>query len=428
MDNYNDYEEEPKKFVLTRGMVLIFAIILIILIVIIVTTVSSLNKNKKQKITKDDCLYLEKRMEEETPTIIERLKLDINIEPQKIDLKDFLDENGGPIVAKKVPATKICEGYVLTKLNNDKTDLKAYIKCDDIYITKGYETNKEENTKITTTTKFVDKEKPTIVLKGEEVIRLSIGSEYNDPGVIAKDNIDGDITSKVTISGKVNTNIASTYVLIYTIKDKAGNSSEISRKVIVEKKVTTTTKKTSYTTTITTIKTTTKTTTRRNTTPPTIILSGSTTITINQGTSYKEPGYSARDVYGNNLTNRVKVSSNVNVNKAGSYTIKYTVTDSYGNTSSKTRIVIVKSSGTGVTSIKVTPNTATIQKNKTLKLTITKTPSNATNSGYTYSSSNSNIATVSSSGIVTGKNVGTVTITVKSSNGKTATCTITVTN
>ena len=57
MDNYNDYEDEPKKFVLTRGMVLLIAIILIVLIIVIVSIIISSNKNKKTKITEDDCVY-----------------------------------------------------------------------------------------------------------------------------------------------------------------------------------------------------------------------------------------------------------------------------------------------------------------------------------------------------------------------------------
>lgn len=435
MDNYNEYEDKPKKFVITRGMVLIFAIILIVAIVLIIVLTSK--KKDKNELNKEAYLYLEKRMEEETPTTIERLNLDIALEPQKIELKEFLDENGGPIVTSKVPAAKLCDGYVIAKMKDDISDIKAYIKCGKYYVTKGYETEKEETEeKTTTTTKEKDSEKPVITLNGEENVRITVGNVFKDPGVKATDNIDGDITSKVTITGKVNEKVPATYILIYTIKDSSGNSAKVSRKVIVEEKTTTTTNRTTNRTTTKTTKYTTKYTTRyttkktttRKIASPTIILSGNSTVTINQGSSYKEPGYSARDAYGTNLTSRVKVTSNINTSRAGSYTIKYTVTDSYGNTSSKTRTVIVKSSGTGVTSIKVTPNTATIQKNKTLRLTVTKSPSNATNSGYTYSSSNSNIATVNSSGVVTGKNVGTVTITVKSSNGKTATCTVTVTN
>lgn len=53
-------------------------------------------------------------------------------------------------------------------------------------------------------------------------------------------------------------------------------------------------------------------------------------------------------------------------------------------------------------------------------------PSNATNQNLKWSSSNSRIATVNDAGIVTGKSEGTVTITAKSSNGKSASCTVRV--
>lgn len=55
-------------------------------------------------------------------------------------------------------------------------------------------------------------------------------------------------------------------------------------------------------------------------------------------------------------------------------------------------------------------------------------PGNATNKSITWSSSNGNIASVDGNGRVTGKSKGTVNITASSSNGKTATCKVTVYN
>ena len=66
-----------------------------------------------------------------------------------------------------------------------------------------------------------------------------------------------------------------------------------------------------------------------------------------------------------------------------------------------------------------------LEKGKTFTLTKTLTPSNAYDS-VTWTSSNSNVASVSSSGVVTAKGVGTATVTVKTYNGKTASCTVTV--
>ncbi len=71
---------------------------------------------------------------------------------------------------------------------------------------------------------------------------------------------------------------------------------------------------------------------------------------------------------------------------------------------------------------------ATLMKNETLALKATVTPSNAANKAVTWKSSNTKIATVSSSGKVTAKSPGTVTITctAKDGSGQKATCKITV--
>ena len=82
-----------------------------------------------------------------------------------------------------------------------------------------------------------------------------------------------------------------------------------------------------------------------------------------------------------------------------------------------------------VTSVTMSPTTASIAVNATSQLTATVAPSNATNKNVTWSTSNSTVATVSSTGLVTGKLVGTATITVTTADGsKTATCAVTVTS
>lgn len=80
------------------------------------------------------------------------------------------------------------------------------------------------------------------------------------------------------------------------------------------------------------------------------------------------------------------------------------------------------------TAIKLNKTNVNISIGQTVQLTATITPSNATNKAITWTSSNPNIATVNSTGKVTGKTQGTATITVQTSNGKTARCTVNVTN
>ena len=77
------------------------------------------------------------------------------------------------------------------------------------------------------------------------------------------------------------------------------------------------------------------------------------------------------------------------------------------------------------TSVSLNKTALTLDVGKSYTLTKTVSPSNAVIS-YTWSSSNTSIATVDSNGKVTAKKAGTVTITVKTSNGKTATCKVTV--
>ena len=78
------------------------------------------------------------------------------------------------------------------------------------------------------------------------------------------------------------------------------------------------------------------------------------------------------------------------------------------------------------TSVALNKTTLTLDTGKTLNLKATVYPSNAANKKCTWRSSNTSVATVDSNGKVTAKKAGTATITVKTSNGKTATCKVTV--
>lgn len=78
-------------------------------------------------------------------------------------------------------------------------------------------------------------------------------------------------------------------------------------------------------------------------------------------------------------------------------------------------------------SIKIEPKEAEIGVGKTVNLTATISPLNATEKSIKWSSADDKIAKVSSTGVVTGVGKGTVTITAKTANNKTATATIKVT-
>lgn len=72
---------------------------------------------------------------------------------------------------------------------------------------------------------------------------------------------------------------------------------------------------------------------------PVITLTGSSSITIEQGTEYSEPGWTASDNVDSSLT--VNVEGAVDANVVGDYRLIYSTSDDAGNTTSVTRTVSV---------------------------------------------------------------------------------------
>ena len=122
----------------------------------------------------------------------------------------------------------------------------------------------------------------------------------------------------------------------------------------------------------------------------------------------------------------VSPSGLVTAKSAGTATITCTAQD--GSGVKATCKITVKNPVVKVTKVTLNKTTATLAPKETLTLKATVTPTNATNKAVTWKSSNTKIATVSSSGKVTAKVAGTVTITcrAKDGSGKKATCKITV--
>jgi hypothetical protein len=76
---------------------------------------------------------------------------------------------------------------------------------------------------------------PAIVLLGGEEVSITVGSEYEDTGAIATDNVDGELTGQIVVNGVVDMTKAGVYTLIYSVSDAAGNTATATRTVTVEK-------------------------------------------------------------------------------------------------------------------------------------------------------------------------------------------------
>ena len=80
---------------------------------------------------------------------------------------------------------------------------------------------------------FDDGVTPTITISGPSTVYFAIGGKYAEPGYSAKDNLDGDITEKVEVSGDIDFEKSGTYYVQYKVTDSSGNTAKLTRKIVV---------------------------------------------------------------------------------------------------------------------------------------------------------------------------------------------------
>lgn len=130
--------------------------------------------------------------------------------------------------------------YILYKNHKHKSMIKARITLvitsiiiivTQFYYHKDISSNNDSNEIIQVSK--IDTIPPTITLKGEDEVILKPHTTYIEPGYIAIDDQDGDITDKVKITREKLEDRH--YAVHYVVIDSAGNSSQvITRKVTVE--------------------------------------------------------------------------------------------------------------------------------------------------------------------------------------------------
>ncbi len=158
----------------------------------------------------------------------------------------------------------------------------------------------------TRTVTIVDTQAPEILLETKEGAFTVPGEPYQEEGFSARDNYDGDLTAQVVrqeADGKVT----------YSVTDSAGNTAQAVRDIYYYDPV-----------------------------APEISLLGMEKITISQGIDFVDPGCTALDNGDGDISSQVTLNSDLNTDVPGTYTLTYSVTDSYGNTASVTRQVTVK--------------------------------------------------------------------------------------
>lgn len=144
-----------------------------------------------------------------------------------------------PEISTEGNEIKVCPGKEVTEISYKATDEydgditnKVISNYTSDLISLYVKDSSNNETKKEITVIHEDKEAPKINLLGNDTIYLSVGSKYNEPGYKAIDNCDGDITSKVVVSGTVGGQ-AGIYKLTYSVTDDAGNKTDVTRTVRV---------------------------------------------------------------------------------------------------------------------------------------------------------------------------------------------------
>ncbi|MBR3199033.1 MAG: polysaccharide deacetylase family protein [Bacilli bacterium] len=130
------------------------------------------------------------------------------------------------------PETKFKEeGFKVTDNYDKNLDKKVKIKKEKDKIIYSVTDTSGNKTKIIRKLIYQDKTKPEITLNGGDNATLYVGTAYKEQGAKAIDNCDGDLTKEIKQTGSVDSNKVGKYTITYTVKDKAGNETTLTRTV-----------------------------------------------------------------------------------------------------------------------------------------------------------------------------------------------------
>lgn len=161
---------------------------------------------------------------------------------------------------------------------------------------RGNTTTVERKVKVTP-----DVTKPVFTKNGADTVKLSVFTQYIEPGFSAIDNPFGtNLTPAVVTTGTIDTAKIGTYELTYTVADASGNTAQLKRVIIIS-----------------------------DITKPVIVLNGNATIEHSGKTPYVDAGASVTDNYDAFVP--YTVTGSVNVNALGTYTLVYKAVDASGN-------------------------------------------------------------------------------------------------
>lgn len=144
-----------------------------------------------------------------------------------------------PLYAKNTVAevndASLTQIYFLKKENSEELVKEKTYEKVGTYIERVVVRDEQGNTSFPMRIKvIVANELVVPVIKGAEDKVIHLGDNFNArEGVTAYDNEDGDLTNKIVVTGKVQTNTVGRYTLTYTVTDSSKNMAKVTRVVEV---------------------------------------------------------------------------------------------------------------------------------------------------------------------------------------------------
>lgn len=159
-------------------------------------------------------------------------------------------------------------------------------------------------TQVARTVNVLDSGAPVISLNGGARVVVALGGTYTDPGAVATDLCEGNLTASILTYNPVNTNVLGEYTVTYDVEDSAGNAAVQKRRTVSV----------------------------LESTGVTLTLNGPALATTECGMPYVEAGATAIDEQGNDISDRVVITGTVDTSAVGgSFTLFYDATDAAGN-------------------------------------------------------------------------------------------------
>ncbi len=224
--------------------------------------------------------------------------------------------------------------YTITYTAKDSRGLEAtpvtrtvtvFSACSDGVDNDGDETIDLNDEGCTDPNDDSENEKPVITLLGNVAMQLILGTTFTDPGANATDAEDcvgltqaecNEILD-LTATGTVNTTQLGTYTITYTARDSEGLQADPKTRTVsvIQQSIPGCTSNCGG---------------GETNTRPVITMLGNNPISVQQNTTFTDPGATAWDSEDGDITSKIIVSGTVDTTRLGSYNIAYNVTDSKG--------------------------------------------------------------------------------------------------